>query len=156
SATFRANRDGLLIELVVFVPPDDPTALYLLTIRNEGESARRFRIAPYFQIVLADQPEHSGPLKIRRDGYSSAVYFENPRHTFPLGPAFVAMSAPADQIETSRGRFFGAGQNIARPYFVEQAGPDPTSTHDDRPIGALLTSIDVPAGGDATIVVILG
>ena len=156
SATFRTNRDRLLIELVVFVPPDDPTGVYLLTIRNEGESARRFRVAPYFQIVLADQPEHSGPLKIRRDGYSSAVYFENPRNTFRSGPAFVAMSPPPDQIETNRGWFFGAGQNIARPYFVEQAGPDLTSTHDDRPIAALLASIDVPAGGDTTIVVILG
>ena len=92
SATFRTSRDRLLIELVVFVPPDDPTGVYLLTIRNEGESARRFRVAPYFQIVLAGQPEHSGPLKIRRDGYSSAVYFENPRNTFRSGPAFVAMS----------------------------------------------------------------
>ena len=156
SATFRTNRDRLSIELVVFVPPDDPTGVYLLTIRNEGESTRRFRVAPYFQIVLAAQPEHSGPLKIRRDGYSSAVYFENPRNTFRSGPAFVAMSPSPDQIETNRGRFFGAGQNIARPYFVEQAGPDLTSTHDDRPIAALLASIDVPAGGTTTIVVILG
>src|SRR5260370_8190703 len=66
------------------------------------------------------------------------------------------MSPPPDQIETNRGRFFGARQNIARPYFVEQAGPDLTSTHDDRPIAALLASIDVPAGGTTTIVVILG
>ncbi len=156
SATFRTNRDHLSIELVVFVPPDDPTGVYLLTIRNEGESIRRFRVAPYFQIVLAAQPEHSGPLKIRRDGYSRALYFENPRNTFRSGPAFVAMSPSPDQIETNRGRFFGAGQNIARPYFVEQAGPDLTSTHDDRPIAALLASIDVPAGGATTIVVILG
>ena len=90
SATFRTNRDPLSIELVVFVPPDDPTGVYLLTIRNEGESARRFRVAPYFQIVLADQPEHSGPLKIGRDGSSGAVSFENPRNTFRSGPAFVS------------------------------------------------------------------
>ena len=70
SATFRTSRDRLSIELVVFVPPDDPTGVYLLTIRNEGESARRFRVAPYFQIVLADQPERSAR-KIRRDGYSA-------------------------------------------------------------------------------------
>jgi cyclic beta-1,2-glucan synthetase len=108
SATFRTNRDRLLIKLVVFVPPDDPTGVYLLTIGNEGESARRFRVAPYFQIVLAGHPEHSGPLEIRYDKYSSALYFENPRNTFRSGPAFVAMSPPPDQIEINRGRFFGA------------------------------------------------
>ena len=156
SATFRSNRDRLVIELVVFVPPDDPTGVYLLTIRNEGESARRFRVAAYFQIVLAGQPEHAGPLEIRPDKSSSAVYFENPRNTFRSGPAIVAMSPTPDKIETNRGRFFGSGQDIARPYFVEQAGPDLTSTHDDRPIAALLASIDVPAGGDTTTVVILG
>jgi cyclic beta-1,2-glucan synthetase len=156
SATFRSNRDRVWIELVVFVPPDDPTGVYLLTLRNESESVRRFRVAPYFQIVLADQPEHSGPLKIRRDEHSGAVYFENPRNTFRSGPAFVAMSPPPDQIETNRGYFFGARQNIAHPYFVERAEPDLTCTHDDRPIAALLSSIDVPAGGETTIVVILG
>jgi cyclic beta-1,2-glucan synthetase len=156
SATFRTNRDRLLIELVVFVPPDDPTGVYLLTIRNEGESASPVSSRTVFSDRACGPPEHSGPLEIRHDKYSSALYFENPRNTFRSGPAFVAMFPPPDQIETNRGRFFGAGQHIARPYFVEQAGPDLTSTHDDRPIAALLASIDVPAGGETTIVVILG
>ena len=51
----------------MFVPPDEPTGVYLLTVRNHGESARRLRLAPYFQMVLAGQPEYSGPLEIRCD-----------------------------------------------------------------------------------------
>ena len=66
--------------------------MYLLTVRNRGDAARRLRLAPYFQMVLAAQPEHAGPLQIRHDAALNALFFENPRNTFRTGPAFVALS----------------------------------------------------------------
>ncbi len=67
TATFRMARAAIETELTVFVPPQEPAGIYLLTVRNHANSARSLRFAAYFQMVLAGQPEHSGPLRINRD-----------------------------------------------------------------------------------------
>src|SRR5262249_49883903 len=116
-ATFRMARETIETELTLFVPPEEPVGGYLLTVRNQGTVARRLRLAPYFQMVLAGQPEHSGPLKIRRCRVGGetppnprpaldALFFVNPRNTFRTGPAFVALSCPVQCVETRRGCFF--------------------------------------------------
>ncbi|MFO0810750.1 MAG: hypothetical protein U0746_19140 [Gemmataceae bacterium] len=155
TATFRMTRNDLETELTVFVPPDDPTGVYLLTVRNRGNVPRRLRIAPYFQMVLAGQPEYAGPLIVRHDTLLNAVYFVNPRNTFRTGPAFVALSQPPERVETRRGCFFGAGRGVGRPVLIERGEPDATSP-DDRPIAAFLTTLDVPAQGEAAVAVLLG
>jgi cyclic beta-1,2-glucan synthetase len=156
TATFHMTRDTIQTELTVFVPPGDPTGVYLLTIRNHGTQPRRFRAAPYFQIVLAGQPEYSGPLRIDQGLPRDAVFFENPRNTFRTGPAFVAISEPAELIETCRGRFFGAARDVSHPYLLEHGTPDERGDNDDRPIVALLLNLVIPAGGEHTVAVALG
>jgi cyclic beta-1,2-glucan synthetase len=155
SATFRMRRGAVETELTVFVPPDEPAGVYLLTVRNHADTARRFRLAPYFQMVLAGQPEYSGPLSIHRAA-SGAIFFENPRNTFRTGPAFVALSCPVEHIETERGRFFGRGRGVGRPYLVERGEPDTQRICDDRPIAAMLATVEIPARGERTVVVVLG
>jgi cyclic beta-1,2-glucan synthetase len=156
TASFRMARGSLETELTVFVPPGEPAGVYLLTVRNHTDAARRLRLAPYFQLVLAGQPEFSGPLRIRREDTLGALFFENPRNTYRTGPAFVAASFVAERVETRRDRFFGGGRDVARPYLVERGEPDLASDRDDRPIAALLTTLDLPPRGERTIVVILG
>lgn len=156
SATYRMTRGSLATEMTVFVPPEEPTGVYLLTVKNQGDVARRIRVAPYFQLVLANQPELSGPLEIHHEKSLNALFFENPRSSFRTGPAFVAMSHTADRVETKRGRFFGEGRSVAHPYLVERGEPREEQTDDDRPIAGLLTTLKIPAHGEYTIAVILG
>lgn len=155
TAVYRMQRDTLTTELTAFVPPDEPAGIYLLSVRNHGETTRRLRLASYFQMVLADQPEHSGPLKIRRDRQQGAVYFENPRNVYRTGPAFVGMSPAAEQVETDRGRFFG-GEDVAHPLLVERGTADFEPADDTQPVAALLTTLEIPAGGEQTVAVVLG
>ena len=133
TATFRMTKGPLETELTVFVPPDEPLGVYLLTVRNHAATPRRLRVAAYFQMVLAGQPEYSGPLMIRADRSLGAVFFENPRNTFRTGPAFVAISRPIDRVETDRGRFFGGSSDLAHPYAVELGEPDDRTVHDPGP-----------------------
>jgi cyclic beta-1,2-glucan synthetase len=156
TATFRMIKGPIETELTVFVPPDDPTTVYLLTIRNHSTETRRFRVAPYFQIVLAAQPEFSGPLEIRRDPSLHAIFFTNPRNTFRQGPAFAAISKTPERIETARGEFFGQARDVAHPSFVERGEPKPVHSDDDRPVAAFLTTIEVHPLGEATVVTLLG
>ena len=156
TAVFRMSRGPIETELTVYVPPGGPTGVYLLTVRNQAAVARRLRFAPYFQIVLADQPEHSGPLRVRADRELNALFFENPRNTFRTGPAFVAVSGPAGRMETERGRFFGAEREVGRPSLVERGEPADVPRGEDRPIAAFLSELEVPAHGERKVVVLLG
>ncbi|MFH0908028.1 MAG: hypothetical protein V1929_04640 [bacterium] len=156
TAVFRMTRGSLSTELNVFVPPDENTGIYLLTVRNNDKVARRLRVAPYFQIVLAGQPEHSGPLQVRYDKSLHALFYANPRNAFRQGPAFAAMSIPAERVVTQRGQFFGAGRGVDRPSFVEHGEADASPTLDTRTIAGLLGTLDVPAGGEQTVAILLG
>ncbi len=156
TATFRMTKGTLETELTIFVPPEDPTGVYHLTVRNRGGSSRRIRIAPYFQMVLAGQPEYSGPLAVRRDPALNTLFFENPRNTFRSGPAFVAMSGETVVVETNRGKFFGEAGDVARPALVERGMLEPAPGRDDRPIAAYLEEVEIPAGGVRTLCVLLG
>ena len=158
TATYHMTKGAIRTELTVFVPPDQPAGYYVLKVSNAGQTPRSLRVATYFQIVLAAQPEVAGPLKIRPDARANALFFENPRNPFRAGPAFTATSIPADAIETSRGRFFGPSNDVTRPAFIidpqrtqaEDQGPD------DRPVAAFLNTLSIPPGGSATLTVVLG
>jgi cyclic beta-1,2-glucan synthetase len=156
SATFRMTRGTLETELTVFVPPEEPVGVYLLTVRNHAAAARRLRLAPYFQMVLASQPEDAGPLQVRHDAALGALFFINPRNSFRTGPAFAALPCPARHVEIRRGAFFGRGRGVAHPHLVERAEPDAGERHDDRQVAAFLTDLEVPGRGERTVAVLLG
>ena len=156
TALFRMTRGTISTELTVFVPPDELTGVYLLTVKNNADHSRRMRIASYFQIILAGQPEWSGPLGVNHDKTLNALFFENPRNTFRSGPAFASMSIPADYVETKRGRFFGTNRGVAHPYLVEKGEPDVTQLTDTRPIAGFLGTLEIAARGECTVAVILG
>jgi cyclic beta-1,2-glucan synthetase len=156
TATFLMTRGAIETQLTVFVPPDDPATVYLLTVRNHADVPRPLRLAPYFQIVLAGQPEHSGPLQVELDPARRAIFYQNPRNTYRSGPAFAAISHPASHLETNRGRFFGAGRDTAHPYLVEHGEPDTGMIEDNRPIAALLTTLQIAAHAETSVAMILG
>lgn len=156
TATFHMTRGTLATQLTVFVPPDDPAGIYLLTLKNHADYPRRMRIAPYFQMTLGFMPERSGPLVVRRDRSLGALFFENPRNLFRSGWAFVSMSIPAERMETKRGRFFGQGRGVTHPLMVETGKPDTTSLADSGQIAGFLGTVEIPAQGECTVAVILG
>jgi hypothetical protein len=118
TATFRMERPEIATELTAFVPPHEPAGVYLLTVTNRGPGVRRLRLAPYFEIALAQNPENAGPLKVDCDRASGALFFENRRNTFRSGPAFAAMSHRVERVATRRGDFFGPSRSLAHPMFV--------------------------------------
>lgn len=156
TAVFRMTRGMVSTELTVFVPPDDPMGVYLLTVKNNADRPKRMRIAPYFQMVLAFQPERSGLLQTRYDQALGALFFANPRNEFCQGSAFVSMSIAPERVEMRRGRFFGTGRWVSHPFMVEKGEPDVTQLVDDRQIASLLGTVELPAKEERTIAIILG
>ena len=156
TATFQMQCEDLTTELVTFVPPDEPAAVYMLTISNTSPKSKRLRLGAYFEMALADNPENAGPLTVAHDRDSGAIFFENPRNNFRSGPAFAAMSHSIEQIATHRGQFFGSGRSVAHPAAVESGDQSADSIDDEQPIAGLLTTLAVPANGSVTVSVILG
>jgi cyclic beta-1,2-glucan synthetase len=156
TATFKMDRDALSTELTVFVPPSDPVGLYLLSITNRSDRPRRLRLAPYFQIALANKPENAGPLSVRPEPGNGAVFFRNHRNTFRTGPAFAAISSPDTEIVTRRSRFFGAGRPVSRPLAVEQGRAAEEDPSDLATVAAFLATVTVPPGATETVAVVLG
>ena len=142
TATFRMERPEIVTELTTFVPPDEPTGVYLLTITNRGSRPRRLRLASYFEIVLADNPDSAGPLVVDYDRSSGGLFFENRRNTFRSGPAFVAMSSAAEVVVTRRGDFFGHGRSVAHPALVEDGRPPDQRSDDRQPVAGLATTLE--------------
>lgn len=155
SAVFTMRKGEIETELSVHVPVDDAAGVYLLKIRNAGSSPHRLRVAPYFQIVLAHSPEHAGALQVTRAEDGAVLFFENPRNRFHAGTCFVTMSEPTEQFAVQRGSFFGAGRSFDRPVMVETGTPAPAGS-DGFAVAALLATVDIPAGGEHMISIVLG
>ncbi len=163
TAVYRMAHKDVETELTVFVPPEDSAGIYMLKIKNKGKSPKRFRISPYFQMVLAFMPEQGQPganspasLTYKKDKKTQALYFENPANTFRKGHAFVAMTEKPDITVTERGKFFGEERGAGNPYMPETGSPSPSPGTDNRPIAGFLKTVAVPAEGEYTVAVIMG
>ncbi|MBM4152207.1 MAG: hypothetical protein FJ220_01615, partial [Kiritimatiellaceae bacterium] len=78
-----------------------------------------------------------------------------PRNRIRSGTCFVAMSERVENTALRRDQFFGEGRGFSRPAFVE-TGSHAAVANDELPVAALLTTVDLPAGGERFISIVLG
>ncbi|HWY84903.1 MAG TPA: glycosyl transferase family 36 [Roseiarcus sp.] len=155
-ATFTMTRGDLETEYVVFVPPNYPGDMRLLTLRNRGTSSKRLRVAPYFDLALDDSPNASID-KILDETIGSTLLFRNPSNDFVRGFAFAATSLEGSTTETIRARFFGGpGRNILTPAMVEVGASDGAARDDGRRVAAFCSEIVLPPGGETRIAIAFG
>ncbi len=155
-ATFRAVRGNLEMEYVVFVPPEYPGDMRLLTLRNRGADTKRLRVAPFFDMSLDDSPNASID-KILDEKVGSTLLFNNPGNDFVHGFAFAATSLLGTSTETIRARFFGGpGRNILTPAMVETGASDAAARDDRRRVAAFCGEVVLPPGGETKIAVVFG
>ncbi len=156
AATFVKTRGDLTLEYVVFVPPDRPCDVRVLTLRNAGARPMRLRVAPFFDLALEDSPNESVG-KIRDETVGSTLIFQNPRNDFERGFAFAATSLEAPASETIRARFFGGpGRDIHTPAMVETGAADGAGRDDGRRVAAFCGEVSLAPGGETRIVILFG
>ena len=157
TATFTRRVGDTEIELAIGTVPDAPADLRLLTIRNHGPEAAHFRVATYLDMALDESPADSqGRLRTQsRDG--NVLLFENPQNNFHGGFAFAATSLDCDAVETVRARVIGDPcRDLDHPVIVMSGEADPTQRDDGRRVAAFAGEVDVPAGGEAHVSLVLG
>ncbi|HEX4889218.1 MAG TPA: glycosyl transferase family 36 [Alphaproteobacteria bacterium] len=144
--------------LEIFLPPDQPVELRILTIRNHAQQPARLRIAPYTEITLAELPRDSlDKIETAENSSLGALFFRNPRNDFHQGWAFAASSLTAPVTETVRSRFVGGfGGDLTAPFMLAHGHADATQADDGHRIALFLGEVEVPAGGEIKLVMMLG
>jgi cyclic beta-1,2-glucan synthetase len=157
-AVLRNETAGTVLEQDIFVPPEDPIEVRLLRIHNRTKSKRRFRIVPYFELVLGEIARDSaGLLEVEADPANNTIWFKRPDNQFETGQAFVAWSLDTEAVETERSRFFGTKpHDPACPPFAKTGCSADAAASDSARIAAFAGTVEIAAGETTEIAIVIG
>lgn len=156
---FQHESHGIALDLLEFVPPNDPIKICRLTMRNNSDRPRRLSVTAYVEWVLGSSRTNSAPFVVTEiDPETRALFARSVlNNEFAGRVAFADLAGKQSSYTSDRTEFLGRNGNYQRPNGLELghvlsgkvgAGLDPC--------GALQTSIELRAGGAAEVVFFLG
>jgi cyclic beta-1,2-glucan synthetase len=156
---FNHVSHGISLELVQFVPVDDPIKISRLTIVNRSGRARRLSVTSYVEWVLGASRSATAPFVITEiDGETGAMFATNP-WSDPFGErvAFLDLGGRQATWSGDRSEFLGRDRAMDRPLALTTRAPLSNRVGAGLdPCGALQTRVTLDAAGTVEIVVFLG
>lgn len=156
---FEHASHGVALELLQFVPVDDPIKIMKLTLTDRSGRARRLSVTAYVEWVLGAARTATAPYLITEiDPVTGAMFARNPwNDDFGARVAFADLSGAQTAWTGDRKEFLGRHGSLARPL-----GLTPGARLSGRtgagldPCGALQTQVTLKAFGTREVVVFLG
>ena len=155
---FEHAAHGIALELLQFVPLDDPIKISRLTIRNTSGRSRRLSVTAYVEWVLGPSRGASAfSVETEIDPETGAMLARNPWSTFGSRVAFVDLGGRQTAWTGDRREFLGRNGTLDNPAALTGeallsgrvgAGLDPC--------GALQTSVELEPDGAVEVVFFLG
>jgi len=156
---FEHVRDGITLDLVQFVPPDDPLKVSLLTIENRSGRTRRLSVAAYAEWTLGTSRGAAAPYIVTAlEPGTGAVLARNPWNTeFGGRVGFLDMGGRQTAWTADRTEFLGRNGALDLPAGLSRgqslsgavgAGMDPCA--------AMQTSFELANREQTEILVMLG
>ena len=156
---FEHESHGVALELLQFVPQADPVKISRLRIENRSGGPRRLSVTAYVEWVLGSSRSRSAPFVVTQlDGETRALFARNPwNEEFASRIAFADLGGKQVTWTADRTEFLGRNGTLERPAALARgatlskrvgAGLDPCA--------ALQTAVDLPDGGRAEVVFVLG
>ena len=156
---FEHVHDGIGLDLVQFVPLDEPVKVSLLTVENRSGRTRRLSVTAYAEWVLGTSRGDSGPRIVTSlEPETGALLVRNPWNTEFSGQiAFLDLGGRQTSWTADRTEFLGRNGSPDRPSGLDRgvrlqgavgAGMDPCT--------ALQTSFELAAGASTQVLVLLG
>jgi len=156
---FHHGSHGISLELLQFVPSDDPIKISRLTLKNDSGRPRRLSVTAYAEWVLGSSRSASAPYIISElDSQTGALFAQSTwQGEFGGRVAFADLGGKQSSVTADRAEFIGRNGTLARPAALERNRPlSGKSGAGLDPCAALQTSIDLRPGAEATIVFLLG
>ncbi len=156
---FEHVHDGIQLDLLQFVPLDDPVKISVLTIENLSGRTRRLSVTAYVEWVLGTSRGTTAPRIITAlDPDTHALLARNPWNAdFGGRVAFFDLAGRQTTWTTDRTEFLGRNGSPDRPAALNR-GRTLSGTvgagHD--PCAALQTSFELANGARTQVVVLLG
>ncbi len=156
---FEHTRDGIGLNLVQFVPLDEPVKISVLTIENRSGRSRRLSVTAYAEWVLGTSRGAAAPHIVSTlEPATRALLAHNPWNTeFGGRVAFLDLGGRQTAWTADRTEFLGRNGGPDRPAGLERghrllgavgAGMDPCA--------ALQTSFELADGARTEVLVLLG
>jgi cyclic beta-1,2-glucan synthetase len=156
---FQHAANGIELELLQFVPLDDPVKFSRLTIRNTSERTRRLSVTAYVEWVLGPSRAAAAPSIVTAiDPGTGAMLARNP-WSIDYGSciAFADLGGRQTAWTADRREFLGRNGTLANPLAL--AGAVPLSGRVGAgldPCGALQSTIELAAGATTEVLFLLG
>ncbi|WP_409934556.1 GH36-type glycosyl hydrolase domain-containing protein [Mesorhizobium amorphae] len=158
-STFRTRRGALSMDLTHVVDPVDPVRISRLRIQNAGSAPVRLRIYAYAEWVLGShRSKTAATILSQRDEATGALLAQNPYGLdFSDRVAFLASDREPQSFTADRQEFLGRDGSTAAPQsVVSGAALSGRVEAGDDPCAALARDVDIPAGGDVTLLWLMG
>ncbi len=157
----KGAKNGVSAELLAFVPLETNAEVQMLRLKNESGSDKRLKLFAAVEFCLWNalddmtnfQRNYSlGEVEIEPTVvYHKTEYRERRDHY-----SFYAVNAPHQGFDTDRDAFLGPDNNYDRPAAVTEGAPRRSVADGWAPIAAHYFEIDLPAGGERSLVFVLG
>ncbi|HEX6318964.1 MAG TPA: glucoamylase family protein [Burkholderiales bacterium] len=157
---FEHSAHGVALELVQYVPLEDPIKISRLTLRNTSERARRLSVTAYVEWVLGPSRAASAlSIVTEIDPKTGALFARNPWNlAFGSRVAFADLGARQTAWTADRREFLGRHGTLDSPAALAEEAP-PLSKRTGAGLdacAALQAPVVLEPGGTAEIVFFLG
>jgi len=156
---FEVTAREIELDLLMFVPMDDPIKIFRLKIRNASKRPRRLTVTAYVEWVLGISRGASAPFILTElDTETGALFARNPWDAaFGRRVAFADLAGRQSQWTADRGEFLGRHGTLDMPAALASKAPlAGRAGAGFDPCGAMRTSIELEPGGAAQVVFLLG
>jgi cyclic beta-1,2-glucan synthetase len=156
---FEHSSHGIDLELLVYVPMDDPIKISRLRIHNSSPKARKLSVTAYIEWVLGQSRPATAPFVVTAiDPATGAMFAHNPWNTQSGSRvAFADLAGKQTQWTADRREFLGRHGTLERPAAL--TGRTPLSQRVGAgldPCGALQRLLELAADETVEVVFFLG
>ena len=156
---FEHVSHGIALDLLQFVPLDDPIKISRLKIKNVSGRRRRLSITAYVEWVLGPSRTTCAPYVVTEiDPKTGVLLARNPwRMEFGSRVAFADLAGQQNSWSGDRTEFIGRNGSFVLPAAL--ANREPLSNRVGAgldPCGVLQTAIEIPANTEVEITFLLG
>ena len=156
---FQHGSRGILLELLQFVPPEDPVKISRLVLKNNSGRVRRLSVTAYAEWVLGSSRSASAPCIFTEIDSQTGAIFPQSAWGGEFGGriAFADLKGAQNSFTGDRAEFIGRNGTFERPLALERGGPLSGKTGAGLdPCTALQTLIELQPGAQAEVVFLLG